>query len=61
MIKNAHKTPKEQIAELHTGISIEQWEENNRKLEQIMKEKEDQKKKQMQEANDQISMSMGYL
>ena len=61
MIKNAHKTPKEQIAELHTGISIEQWEENNRKLEQIMKEKEEQKKKQMQEANDQISMSMGYL
>lgn len=58
MIK-AHKTPKEQIAELHTGISIEQWEENNRKLAEIMKEKEEQKKKQ--ETNDQIAMSMGYL
>ena len=59
MIKNAHKTPKEQIVELHTGISIEQWEENNKKLEEIMKAKEEQKKKQ--EANDQISMSMEYL
>ena len=58
-MNKTHKTPKEQIAELHTGISIEKWEENNKKLDQFMKEKEDQKKKQ--EANDQIAMSMGYL
>lgn len=58
-MNKTHKTPKEQIAELHTGIPIEKWEENNKKLDQFMKEKEDQKKKQ--EANDQIAMSMGYL
>lgn len=31
------KTSKEQIIELMTGISIEQWEENNKKLDLIMK------------------------
>ena len=60
MMKNV-KTTKEQITELMTGITIEQWEENNKKLEALMKEQEERKRKQMQEANDQISMSMGYL
>lgn len=31
-----YKTAKEEIIELHTGISVEQWEENNKKLEQMI-------------------------
>lgn len=33
------KTPKEQIIELMTGITIEQWEENNAILTEMMKKK----------------------
>ena len=34
---NNVKSAKEQIAELVTGIAIEQWEENNNKLDMIVK------------------------
>jgi hypothetical protein len=39
------KTAKEQCIEIQTGITIEQWEENNKKLEAILKKQNEKKRK----------------
>lgn len=43
MCNKLAKSNKEQVIELITGITIEQWEENNKKLEELMNKKEEQK------------------
>jgi hypothetical protein len=39
------KTAKEQCIEIQTGPTIEQWEENNKKLEPILKKQNEKKRK----------------